>query len=69
MADDIVTRLREGANRIQAIIGDQLTMTEAADDIERLRKLTSRLAQLMMPYALLMTREEQQEVMKAVNDD
>ena len=73
VSDDIVTRLRraqEHADRLKSmssvIPSDWLTENgEAADEIERLRALTGKLAKLMMPYALLMTKEEQQEVMKA----
>ena len=39
---------------------------EAADEIQRLRKLISELAEIMMPYALLMTKAEQEQVLKAV---
>ena len=65
MTDDIVTRLRGYDFMRDGDIPDMI-MSEAADEIERLRKLTSELAQLMMPFAMLMTSEEQEKVMKAV---
>ena len=71
MSDDIVTRLREALEVDEPIL---LTMPRPtvklmADEIERLRKLTSELAQLMMPFAMLMTNEEQQTVLKAVRGE
>lgn len=63
MSDDIVTRLR------QKYSGQLPICSEAADEIERLRKLTSELASMMMPFALLMTTEEQEEVTKAVRGE
>lgn len=66
MTDDIVTRLREDRCCFPEC---HWLQTDAADEIERLRQLTGRLAGLMMPYALLMTKEEQQEVMKAVRGE
>lgn len=65
VTDDIVTRLRD----YLAIVDHAFVLNElsdAADEIERLRKLTSELAQLMMPFAMLMTSEEQEKVMKVV---
>jgi len=67
MTDDIVTRLRNYDFMRDGDIPDVI-MSEAADEIERLRKLTSELAQLMMPLSLLMTTEEQEKVMKVVRN-
>ena len=78
--DDIVTRLRQNLFYIQEGCGEfaceyldtNLTdkdLLDAADEIERLRKLTGSLATLMMPFALLMTKEEQETVMKAVRGE
>ena len=67
MTDDIVTRLREP--NFNSDLDLFSIMSEAADEIERLRKLTSELAQLMMPFAMLMTNEEQQTVLKAVRGE
>ena len=63
MSDDIVTRLREKYQ------GQLPICAEAANEIERLRKLTSELASMMMPFALLMTSEEQEKVIKAVRGE
>ena len=57
MSDDIVTRLRGYDFMRDGDIPDMI-MSEAADEIERLRKLISELAEIMMPYALLMTKAE-----------
>lgn len=64
MSDDIVTRLR--VNDCFEFPSCDDIKQEAADEIEHLRKLTSELAQLMMPFAMLMTSEEQEKVMKVV---
>lgn len=71
-SDDIVTRLRKPLpyNLVGLTTKDLGNERyEAADEIERLRKLTSELAQLMMPFAMLMTNEEQEKVMKAVRGE
>ena len=71
MSDDIVTRLRELGRYVNTEGGrwfEPIT-TEAAHEIERLRKLTSELASMMMPFALLMTTEEQEKVMKVVRSE
>ena len=65
MTDDIVTRLRGYDFMRDGDIPDMI-MSEAADEIQRLRKLISELAEIMMPYALLMTKAEQEQVLKAV---
>ena len=62
VSDDIVKYLRLSRTRFNR-------HAEAADEIERLRKLTSELAQLMMPFAMLMTNEEQEKVIKAVRGE
>ena len=62
MTDDIEKYLRLTQTRYNR-------HAEAADEIERLRKLTSELASMMMPFALLMTSEEQEKVMKAVRGE
>lgn len=72
MSDDIVTRLRKPlpynlVGLTTKDLGDE--RYEAADEIERLRKLTSELAQIMMPLLLLMTSEEQQKVIKVVRGE
>lgn len=78
MSDDIVTRLRE-----LQISGGQLwevdvckAMDDAADEIERLRadieeraKFMSKIAQLLLPYSLLMNKDEQKLLIKAVRGD
>ena len=73
MTDDIVTRLREGKGDDIALFG---MMYEAADEIERLRAennkasaLIAKLAQLLLPYSLLMTKHEQDILIKAVRGD
>lgn len=48
---------------------DYETVRDATDEIERLRKLTGSLATLMMPFALLMTKEEQETAVKAVRGE
>lgn len=69
--DDIVTRLRQALETDESILltMPRPTVQMMADEIERLRKLTSELAQLMMPFAMLMTNEEQEKVMRAVRGD
>ena len=67
VSDDIVTRLRqewEYGNNAKGC--DYEMFAQAADEIERLQKLISELASMIMPFALLMTSEEQEKVMKAV---
>lgn len=70
MSDDIVTRLRESAEFWSSTEygADFAKCAEAADEIERLRRLTSELAQILMPLSLLMTTEEQQKVIKLVRN-
>lgn len=68
MTEDIVTRLREGCSECGLHTLYACTH-EAADEIERLRKLVGSLARSMMPFALLMTKEEQETVMKAVRGE
>ncbi len=63
MNDDILDRLRD-----TGFCGVR-TQKEAADEIERLRQLTSSLAKLLMPFGLLMTKDEQEMVMKAVRGE
>lgn len=70
MIDDIVTQLRYiYSQKDVGVSVNPETFTEAADEIERLRELTSSLAKLMMPFALLMTKDEQEMVLKAVRGD
>lgn len=74
MTDDIVTRLREQMRNEFVIEHPHMIRVptlyeQAADEIERLRALISELAKLMMPFALLMTSEEQQKVLKAVRGE
>ena len=69
MNDDIVTRLRTLACPECGLPSTHNHFDEAADEIERLRKLVGTLARSMMPFALLMTKEEQETVIKAVRDD
>ena len=69
MSDDIVTRLRTLACPECGLPSTHNHFDEAADEIERLRKLVGSLARSMMPFALLMTKEEQETVMKAVRGD
>ena len=69
MNDDIVTRLRTLACPECGLPSTHNHFDEAADEIERLRKLVGSLARSMMPFALLMTKEEQETVIKAVRDD
>lgn len=47
----------------------QTSLMRAQEEIERLRKLTIELAQLMMPFVFIMTSEEQEKVMKAVRSE
>ncbi len=61
--DDIVTRLRG------KYAGQLLICTEAADEIERLRadrdswkRTCARLVGMMLPYSLLMTETEREEL-------
>ena len=61
---DIVEWLRNAASEHNMYRCD-----EAADEIERLRALAGELANLMMPFALLMSAEEQKKVLKAVRGD
>jgi len=67
MIDDIVTRLRADCGCTEVTWCSDACI--AADEIETLRKLTGSLATLMMPFALLMTKEEQETVMKAVRGE
>ena len=69
MNDDIVTRLRTLACPECGLPSTHNHFDEAADEIERLRKLVGTFARSMMPFALLMTKEEQETVIKAVRDD
>lgn len=75
VSDDIVTRLRNEHGKFRVVVGVnehivvEALYSEAADEIERLRALTGELAQLMMPFALLMSAEEQQKVLKAVRGE
>ena len=69
MSDDIVTRLREellGFHNHLSTWEINAERHEAADEIERLRKLISELAEIMMLYTLLMTKAEREQVLKAV---
>lgn len=79
MTDDIVTRLENACahpcdlcRRENAyVVGE-----DAADEIERLRadieeraKFMSKIAQLLLPYSLLMNKDEQKLLIKAVRGD
>ena len=72
--DDIVTRLRAEGEWMPDGGGGKYwdendVCQEAADEIERLRKLVGSLARSMMRFAFLMTKEEQETVMKAVRGE
>ena len=80
MTDDIVTRLRV-QNREWLSEGDlyennwQL-WNEAANEIERLREennkasaLIAKVAELLLPYSMLMSKHEQELLIKAVRGD
>ena len=70
MSDDIVTRLRAMMQGCENPNCEGCEVeSEAADEIERLRTLVGSLARSMMPFALLMTKEEQETVMKAVRGE
>ena len=70
MSDDIVTRLRE------KYAGQLPICSEAADEIEYLRKerdkasaLISKLAELLVPFSSLMNKHEQGMLIKAVRGE
>ncbi len=72
MTDDIVTRLRNWHDQRDS----WQTLTEAADEIERLRAerdkasaLISKLAELLVPFSSLMNKHEQGMLLKAVRGE
>lgn len=77
VTDDIVTRLRqewEYGNNAKGC--DYEMFAEAADEIEHLRAennkasaLIAKLAELLMPYSMLMNKHEQELLVKAVRGE
>ena len=70
MTDDIVTRLRDKYQ------GQLPILLEAADEIEHLRTdcdkasaLISKLAELLVPFSMLMNKHEQELLIKAVRGE
>lgn len=80
MTDDIVTRLRFDVDGVIYMPGIEeptgMIVWEAADEIERLRadieqraKLMSQIVQLLVPFSMLMSKHEQELLIKAVRGE
>lgn len=77
MADDIVTRLRELADSVIDKTDQRFqSLMQAADEVMYLREennkasaLIAKLAELLLPYSMLMNKHEQEMLIKVIRGE